>query len=803
MQSVQDLKFALRTLRRAPVVTLAALATLALGIGGNTAIFSLIHGVLFNPLSAPEPERLMFVYGNDEDQDFALVSYENYLDLQEQSTTFENLGVFRPQSVAVNGGGEPPERIRGMFVTASFFPTLGERPVQGRAILPGEDVPGGERTAVLSHGFWQRRWGGDPAAIGQTLRFNNEPHTIVGVMPESFRFPMDTTEAWISLQTFPGGLNRENRTLFVTGRLKAGVSAREAGEELEVITARLAASHPVINHGYTSRIEPLSEFLVGERSQRLLLILLTAVAMVLLIGAANVANLQLARATGRRREMAIRAAIGGSRWTLVRQLLTESLVLSMLGGVAGLAVAKAGLQLLESHGPGWIGGLYTVDLNLSVLAFLAAVSLATGVLFGLAPTLRASRTDLVDSLREGGLEPSAGRRGGQLRGALVVAQMALAVMLLIGAGLLIRSVGELQRVDVGFERDNLLTVQFRLPNNKYAEDEQIVQFFDRMLERVAAVPGVLGVASAQDLPFTGDGGRAPILADGVDPGADVQVPVAGLNFVNADYFGVMGIPLVAGRGFSAADRAGSMPATVVSRRVAEALWSGEDAVGRTLRVRGDEDNTLFHVVGVAGDIHNRGLTGEVSPMAYFPYAQQPSHFATIGVRVRAEPMSYAPAVRAAIWEIDPDQPLWEVMTQNDRIGQWTGSQRFTTSLLTVFAAIAVALAAIGIAGVLAYSVGQRTREIGIRLALGAGREQILRQVMTQGLLLLVGGMVIGVVGAALLTRLLEGFLFGVGAVDAVTFALAPALLTIAALVACYLPARKASSVDPLVALRYE
>jgi putative ABC transport system permease protein len=804
MRSIlHDARFAARTLRRTPAITAVALLTLALGIGANTAIFSVINGVLFHPMSSPEAERLMMVLPSRPDGDQTGVSYPEFRDWEGEARSFEAMSLARPQSVGVTGGGREPERIRGMFVTAGFFDALRERPVLGRAILAGEDAPGAPRTAVLSDGFWRRRWGADPDAIGEQVVLNNHPHTIVGVMGPEFQFPFDTTEAWISVQTNPGelGQDRADRNFWAFGRLRDGVSREEAAEEMRVIADRLAAEYPETNRDLSATVEPLAEAFSGGGTRRMFWVMLGAVAMVLLIGTANVANLQLARATGRGREMAIRSALGCGRGRLVRQLLTENLLLALAGGVLGVAVAVLGIQLLLAYGPSWIGDLYRVSIDLGVLAFVAAVTLLTSVLFGLAPALRGSRVEPTAGLRQAGRSVSEGRTANRLRAALVVSQTGLAVMLLIAAGLLIQSFAHLGRVEVGFDRDDLLTVQFRLPENKYESDESVVAFFDRMLERVAAVPGVEGAATAYGMPFTADEGSFALLADGVDPGPEQAVPEAYGHVVSLDYFEVMGIPLLAGRGFEPGDRAGGAPVAVLSRSVAETLWPGEDPVGRTVGVRGVPET--FTVVGIAGDIRSRGLDADWTRYAYVPYTQSPSRFATLAVRVPVAPSGYATAVREAIWSLDPDQPLWEVMTQNERIGFWVDSNRFTTGVLTVFAAVALLLAASGLAGVIAYMVARRTHEFGIRLALGAGRGKILQLVLRTGGLMLAGGVVLGLAGAIAVSRVLSSLLFGIDALDAATFAAAPAVLAAVGLAATYLPARRAAGVDPVIALRHD
>ncbi len=800
MQSVwQDIRFAARTLGRTPLVTVVALLTLALGIGANTAIFSVMNGVLFNPLSAPQPDRLVVLHESNEDQSFLWMSYNSFLEYEQQSTTLQHVGAMRPQSVAVTGGDRPPERIRGMFVTAGFFDALGEQPAMGRDLLPGEDAPGDDRVAVLSYAYWQRRYGGE-SILGQIIVLNNYPHTIVGVMPQGFQFPYDDTSAWISLHTFPRPLD-QNVSMLAVGRLEPGATLEQAEEEMGLIAGRLAEAFPEFGNDRTGQLLPIKQLFVGERQQQLFVILLASVAMVLLIAAANVANLQLARATGRGREMAIRTAIGGERWRLMRQLLTENVLLAAVGGILGIAVAVGGIRLLVANGPGWIGSMYDVDMDLTVLGFVAVVSLATSVLFGLAPALRASRVDLTVSLREGSQALSTGFKGNRFRSALVVSQMALAVMLLIGAGLLVRSFQALQSVEVGFERDNLLTMQFRLPGNKYETNDQVVAFYDEMSERIRAVPGVLDVTFAQGMPFAGDEGRFEFLKDGVEPGSEVSVPMVFTNRVALNYFEAMGIPMLAGRTFNAGDREGSAPVAIVSQNLVDQFWPGEDVVGRTFRQRGD--TAAISIVGVVGDIRGRGLDSDWQAFAYFAHTQAITRFATIGVRVPSDPSSYTIAVRDAIWAVDEDQPVWEIMSQNERIGSRISSERFATSLLLVFSAVAMGLAAMGIAGVIAYMVGQRRHEIGIRLALGAERQRILAMVMGQGAMLLGLGLILGVLGAGALARLLAGLMFGVASVDVVAFTVAPLLLAGVALAAVYFPARRASRVDPGIALRYE
>ncbi|MDA8019845.1 MAG: ABC transporter permease [Thermoanaerobaculia bacterium] len=799
---IRDLNFAVRRLRRAPLVTGLAAATLALGIGGTTAIFSLIYGVLLHPLSAPDSGQLVHLTevapnGND-----IWMSYDNFRDYEANLDSLASLAVGRPQSVAVTGGGDAPERIRGLFVSASFFDVLGEPPALGRAIAPGEDVPGGERTAVLSHGFWQRRWGGDEGVLGQSVKLNNEDHVIVGVMGSDFQFPLDRTEALISLHTFPGELSRENRTLFALGRLADGVDLEQAQEELGVSASQLADQFPETNADVTARLTSLVDSLTGSRTRQLFAVLVSAVAMVLLIGAANVANLQLAQATGRIREMAIRTAVGARRSRLLVQLLIENVMLAVAGGVLGLGVAYGAIRLITSHGPGWIQGRYTLEPNLTVLLFAFAVALGTGLVFGLAPARSAAKVDLVDGLQEGTPRGGQGRRAGRLRATLVVAQTALAVMLLIGAGLLIRSMDHLSCVDVGFDSEGLLQVQFRLPANKYETDEQVSLFFDQMIERVAAVPGVRGVATAFGMPFTGDEGRAPILGDGVETD---EPPLIRANVVSRDYFAVLGIPVKAGRGFDSSDHAASFLASVVSEGAAQRIWPDAEprsAVGRTFSIAGDE-GTLFQVVGVVGDIYNRGLRDGVDPMIYIDYRQAPRHFATLAARTDGDPHDLAPAIREAIWELDPDQPLWEVMTQDERIAQWTGSDRFMTSLLSLFALVALSLAALGIGGVLAYQVMLRRHELGVRMSLGATRRQIVHLVLGQGMGMVALGLALGLVGAIALRDTLSSFLFGVAGLDPAVYLLTPLLLGSVALLAILGPAWRAAWLDPVQTLRNE
>lgn len=794
----RDFRFALRRFARVPTMTGLAVTTLALGIGGTTAMFSVVNGVLLEPLSAPAPERMVTIYEASESSPRIPLSYEGYLDYRDGLETLEHLALLRTQSVAVTGGGEAPERIRGMFVTHGFFEVVGEPPLLGRGIAEGEDGPGGERTAVLTHGFWQRRFGADEAVLGQTLDLNNEPHTIVGVMGPSFRFPYDSVEAYISLQTFPGPLNRENRTFFAIGRMAEGRQIDEVGEELEVLAANLAASYPDSHRGVSAGVEPVTTLFSGSRTRDLLSILVAAVAMVLSIGVANVANLQLAQATGRGREMVLRSAVGAGHGRLLAQLLVENLVLALVGGGLGIAVAYGGVRLLSAIGPGWLVGSYAIEPDPKVLLFALAVTILAGLAFGLVPARRAANVNLVEGLRDGGRGSGFGPRGGKLRSSLVVAQVAMAVVLVIGAGLLVRSIHHLGQVDVGFDTANLLTVQFRLAANDYETDEQVIAFFDQALEDVRAVPGVLDAASAIDMPFTGDGGRAPFLADGIDPGAEVEVPSLRVNLVSPGYFRVMGITRLEGRTFDDTDLADGLPVVVLSRQAAERLWPGRSPIGRTLAARGDE--TSYSVIGVVDDIYNRGIRNGYDPMAYFTYRQEPSRFATLAARTSTDPHALADAIRAAIWQSNPDQPLWEVMTQEERIAGWSGSDRFLTILVGLFSAIALLLAAVGIGGVMAYSVALRRRELGVRISLGATRRQIAQMVVLGGFRLVALGLVLGLVGAVALHRVLDSFLYGMSAVDLSVFVGGPLLLALVALVSILVPASRAASVDPLEAL---
>ncbi|MEM1177336.1 MAG: ABC transporter permease [Acidobacteriota bacterium] len=796
----RDFQFAIRRLLRAPTLTAAATLTLALGIGGTAAIFSLINGVFLEPFSAPESHRLVDVHELSKEGRSLPLSYESYLDYKNGASSFEHLGILRAQSVNVTGGGRAPERIRGLFVTASLFEVLDEPMALGRGLADGEDIPGGTREAVISYGFWQRRFGGAVDVLGQTIELNNEEHAIVGVMGAAHRFPYDRTEAWISLQTFPGSLNRTNRTLFTIGRLRDGVSLEQARAELQSIALGLTESRPDTHRDVTAGAEPLVDSMTGTRTQTLLGILLAAVATVLLIGAANVANLQLAQATGRGREMAVRTAVGASRRRLLTQVIIENLTLALFGGIVGIGVAYGGVALLQRYGPGWLGGLYSISPDLRVYLFALLVTALTGLAFGLLPAHRAGRADLVGGLKDGGRGSGPARRSGRLRGTLVIAQTALATMLIIGAGLLVRSFSNLQSVDLGFKTEGLMTVQFRLPANKYESNESVVAFFEHLLEKVEALPGVEAAAVAIGMPFTGDDGRARVLADGVDPGETVEVPMLYINSVSRSFFDTLEIPHLAGRTFDKTDVDGALQVAVINDRAADELWpEGEDPVGRTVGFHGLEDQ--FTVIGVVGSIYGNSLRDGPDPVIYLVNTQDPVHFSTLAARVPSDPYLYGPKLQQAIWDLDPNQPVWEIVSQTDRIGGSLGSDRFVARLLAFFAGIALLLAAIGIGGVVAYAVALRKRELGIRLSLGATPRTIVHMIVSQGLLLVVAGLALGVLGAAALQRLMEAFLFGVDGLDPLSFGAAPLVLLLVGLLASAIPAWRASGINPVTTLR--
>ncbi|HSR69741.1 MAG TPA: ABC transporter permease [Acidobacteriota bacterium] len=791
----QDIAFAFRSYLKRPMAAVVAVLTLAVAIGAATTVFSVIYGVLIDALPFPEPQEVYHVLEADPEGGAITVPFENLRDWQDRAKSFEALAAWVGNSVAVTGG-ERPERIRGIFVSAAYFDVIGVEPVMGRAIAEGEDVPGGERTAVISHSFWQRRFGGDPDVLGKSVFLNNYEHTIVGVMPADYRPPFDSAEAWISLQTVPRPLDRDSHSLLVMGRLAEGVTAEEARQEMTSLMSGLAEAHPE-HDGHGIWMQSVLERR-REGQQSMLQVLAAAVAMVLLLACANVANLQLAQAAGRRREMALRMALGGRRGRLIRQLLTENLILALVGGALGLALAYAGVKGMESLHPAY-GTYYNIHLNSSVLLVSLLITIAAGVLFGLAPAWKSSRCDLNQDLHDGGRGESDSRSSGRLRSALVVAQVGLAIMLLIGAGLLVRTIGNLAGVNPGFDTENLLTMEFRLPDNKYETDEQIVAFYDRMIPAVEAVPGALGVAIAQALPFSGNGGTMPLIREGQR--VDVsEAPRVRNTPVNPGYFQAMGIDVLRGRVFEPSDRAGSLPVGVISQTAAERFFPDEDPLGQRVYYR--DENTLVSIVGVVGDV-KLSLTGDPEAHLYTSYSQFPARFSSLAVRTPGDPMALANQVRDAVWSVDPDQPVWEIMPITERIANTQGQRYLVLVLLTAFSLAALLLCCIGIYAVMGYAVHRRSREIGIRMALGAGRRQILRMVLRRGLIMTVLGLVLGIAGALALSQTMQSLLFGVEPSDLSTYLLAPLLLAAVALLACYLPARRATLLDPTRTLQQE
>jgi putative ABC transport system permease protein len=803
---IQDLRYGVRTLLKKPGFVLIAVVTLALGIGGSTAIFTVVDAALLRGLPYRSSNELYHLWEQTPQQEFSKreFSYPDYQDYQ-QNSVFDGLGAYTFGGAIVSGTGEP-ESVPAIQTSANFFSVLGVDPILGRAFQTGEDKPGGPKVTVLTYGLWQRKFGGDTGVVGRSLTINGEPYTIIGVLPQTFQFALRPADLWLPYQPTESQLSRRfMHGTNLIGRLKSGVSVAQAQSELNLIAGRIEQQYKESHAGTQAMLVPLQEEVIGS-VKPILFVLLAAAGFVLLIACANVASLLLTRSLARQKEVAVRSALGASRWRVVRQLLTESLLLSVVGGAAGLVIAYWGTPALVAVLPqsqlNVMPFLKSLHIDSGVLAFSFGLSLLTGLIFGLAPALQSSRLDLNEVLKEGGRNMAAGA-GHRLRSAMVVTEIALAVVLLIGAGLMMKSLFKLLQTNVGFKTDNLLTMTVILPGTKYTEDSQCIAFNDQLKERVQALPGVTGMGTVNILPLNGGNTtRFNVEGDPIPPpGQEVE---ANIRTVNDTYFQTLGIPLVAGRMFDDRDKADSQSVVIIGKTVADKLFAGRNPIGRKLKYAAiDAPGDL--IVGVVGDVRITGLDQAIKPVLYFPFRQSASVFSNYVVRTSIDPTALANTIRGEIRGLEPEAAILNVSTMNEMIAQTPASfmRKFPALLISIFAGVALLLASIGIYGIVSYSVSQQTHFIGVRMALGASPSDILKMVMKQGIVLALSGVGIGVVASIGLMRLLQTLLFGVTTTDTATFALVAGTLFVVALLACYLPARRATKVDPLTALRYE
>ena len=800
---LQDLRFTVRTLVKRPAFAILAILTLALGIGANTAIFSVVSAVILRPLPYPAAERIVSIWGASKTQPRLLMSIPDVQDLRARNHTFADIGIARSQSVNLTGI-DAPDRVGGDFVTAATLEILGARTIKGRIFRPEETERGTEKqVTVISYGAWQSRFGSDPNIIGKVLTLNGRPHEIIGVTAQDFQDPFGLPGGlWLPLTSAPSmsWYDRGITNVWAVGRLKAGVGIDDARKDLAAIARALAAELPATNAAFEARAISLREFIVGS-IQPVLLTVLAFVAVVLLIACANVTNLQLARATARARELSVRAALGAARSRLVRQLLTESLVLALLGGAAGLVGAHWAIKALVAAVPGGLPVNGDVGLDGGVLLFSVAITLGAGLLFGAMPALHAARANLHDALttRSGGATI-----GGRLdvRNAFVGVQLALCIVLLVGASLLSRSLLTLQRVDPGFDPHNLLTAEFRLPAAKYKDSAQVRDFMARAIAEIRAVPGVRSAALVGAVPLSGNWSLAAYVPAGQPDPAPGTAPVVHTNGVTDGYFRTMGIPILAGRDFDARDRAGNELVVIVNDVLADKAWPGESAVGKRMKILGPPDVSVS-VIGVARRVKYVTLVEPPTAQLYLPMSQAAGIFSSIVARTDGDPNTLARAVRGALWKVDPDQPVWRLRSMESIHAQTVATPRFTMLLTGAFALLALLLAAVGVYGVMTFAVAQRTREVGIRMALGAQRGEVVRLVLARGARVVAVATVVGLAAAFGAAQLIRKQLYGVGTADPLTYLAVPAVLAAVALVACWLPARRAAGVDPLIALRSE
>src|SRR5262245_25558073 len=809
----KDLRQGARSLFKQPTFTIVAVIALALGVGANTAIFSVVHAVLLRSLPYRDADRLVTVWENNRKSgdDQNVINMGNFFDWKEQNRVFEDMAAFFDTTANLRGGGEP-EEIPAQIATTSLFSILGVNPILGRCFAPDDGKPGQPRVVALSFGLWQRRFGGDPQIIGRKLilnMFDSNEATVIGVMPADFNWHVKagsmtrkTAEMWAPWQVGEQTRLRRGRFAMAVARLKPGVTFEQSLAEMNAIGGRLERQYNEFNANWSVNVVPLRRQFTGE-IRLALLVLLGAVGMVLLIACANVANLLLVRAAGRQREVAVRAALGAGRGRIIRQLLTESLLLAGLGGLAGLALAWWGIELLVSLAPPDLVNLSQVKINMAVLGFTLGISLLTGVIFGLAPAFAATRLNLHESLKEGGKNTGGGLLTHRLRNSLVILEVTLAIVLLICAGLLIRSFARLQGVDPGFNAHDVLTMRVGLPVRKYDTDQKRINFFREAVAQLRTLPGVESAGAVSFLPFAAPHAGTGVAIEGrpkLPPGQGLNT---GVMVSDLNYFRTMRIPLKRGRLFTDQEAAEMRHVVVINEEFARKNFPGEDPLGKRVVIDMKDDNRPCEIIGIVGDSKHMNLDAEVQPMSYWPHPELTYSGMTFVIRTKGEPAVVAISARNVIRSLDPEQPVADVRTMESLIGTSVARARFNTLLLMIFAVVALLLAGVGIYGVMAYSVAQRTHEIGVRMALGARATDVLRLVVRRGMALALGGVAIGVAGSFALTRFKKTLLFDVSETDPLTFIGIPMLLALVALLACMIPARRAAKVDPMVALRYE
>jgi putative ABC transport system permease protein len=806
---LQDIRFGVRMLVNKPGVAILAVIALALGIGASTAIFSVVNTVLLRALPYPNEDRLVMIWEQNRprSRDRNVVSPANFLDWREQNKVFEDMSALYGATYNLTGLGNP-EEVTAMAASPNLFDVLGSHAMLGRTFTQDDGVTGKDNVAVLTYAFWQKHFGGDQNVVGKTFALDGVAITVVGVMPAGFDFFVKensnikkSPEFWLPIAFTQRSRERGGRSLSAIGVLKPGVTIDQARAEMNALGARLEQQYPDFNRGWGINLVPLHTQFAGDLKPALM-ILLIAVGFVLLIACANVANLLMARSVARQKEFAIRTALGAGRLRLLRQLLTESVLLAVAGCAIGLLVAHWGMDALLSISPRDLLSFTSVTIDKRVLGFALALSVLTSLIFGLLPALEASRPNTNESLKEGSRGTSGGRAHRVLNW-FVVAQVALSLILLIGSGLMIKSLMRLQSVDPGFDPNNVQTISVTLPRARYTEPPRRIEFFQQLLARVRQLPGVSGVGAASAPPFMGLGAATGFDIEGQPVLPSAQKAITDVRVVDQEYFKTMGIPLLKGRTFTDREETQQSRVTIISDTLARQYFPNENPLGKRITISMKEQNDPCEIIGVVGDVKMKGLDIAARPMVYWPHAELPYLSMTLLVRTDGSTAGIAASLEREVRALDKDQPISDVRTMNEWLADSIARARFATLLLGIFAVVALMLASLGIYGVMAYSVTQRTNEIGIRMALGATRADVVLLVLKRGLLLAVSGVAIGLIGSVGLTRLLTGLLFGVSVTDPAIFGLVPILLLAIALLAVYLPARRATRVDPLIALRYE